>query len=68
MCSMSLTLEETWRSKVVTTRLAISLYDIYNDEAAFQAHLASIHYVAFVAATAPAVNNKVVRAFALKAN
>ena len=50
------------------TRSAISLYDIYNDEAAFQAHLASIHYVAFVAATAPAVNNKVVRAFALKAN
>ncbi len=46
---------------------AISLYEIYDDEVAFQAHLASNHYLEFAAATTLAVRNKVVKAFLLKA-
>lgn len=45
---------------------AISLYEIYDDEAAFQIHLASSHYLEFAAAAAPAVKNKVVKVFLLK--
>lgn len=46
---------------------AISLYEIYDDEAAFQVHLASSHYLEFAAAAATAVKNKVVKAYLLKA-
>jgi quinol monooxygenase YgiN len=44
---------------------AVSLYEIYDDEAAFQAHLASEHYRTFAARTADAVRHKQVRAFQL---
>lgn len=45
---------------------AVSLYEIYDSEAAFQAHLASSHYRSFAEAVAPAVRRKEVRVFALQ--
>lgn len=47
-------------------RSAFSLYEVYDNEAAFQSHLASPHYLEFVAAAAPAVKNKVVKTFLVK--
>lgn len=51
----------------LTARSAVSLYEIYDSEAAFQAHLDSSHYKAFAEAVAPAILRKEVRAFALQA-
>ena len=48
-------------------RSAISLYEIYDNKAAFEAHLASAHYQEFAAAVAPAVKDKVIKTFLLKA-
>jgi len=48
-------------------RDAVSLYEIYDNEAAFQAHLDSSHYRAFAEAVTPAVLRKEVRVFALQA-
>lgn len=48
-------------------RAAVSLYEIYDSEAAFQAHLDASHYKAFAEAAAPAVLRKEIRAFALQA-
>lgn len=40
---------------------AFFLYEVYEDDAAFQAHLASAHFKAFDALTAPWVTGKVAR-------
>ena len=45
---------------------AVSLYEIYDNEAAFQAHLASSHYRSFAEAVAATVRRKEVRAFSLQ--
>lgn len=45
----------------------ILLYEIYDDEAAFEAHLASAHYRAFDQATRTMIAKKTVRRLALKA-
>ena len=39
----------------------VVLYEIYDDAAAFDAHLATGHYARFAAATEPLVRHKVVR-------
>jgi len=41
----------------------IFLYEVYDDRAAFDAHLASPHFRAFDATVAPWIGAKVVRAF-----
>ncbi len=46
----------------------VFLYEIYDDEAAFRAHLATPHFVAFDRATAALVEAKAVRTFALEAS
>ena len=38
----------------IPTRASVSLYEIYDSEEAFQAHLASAHYRSFAAASASA--------------
>jgi len=43
------------------TPTAILLYEVYDDEAAFAAHLASTHYLAFDAATRAMIRSKAVR-------
>lgn len=40
---------------------SIFLYEVYDDEAAFSAHLASAHYLAFDAATKAMIRSKAVR-------
>lgn len=47
-------------------RNSVSLYEIYDNEAAFQAHLDSSHYRAFAEAVMPSVLRKEVRVFALQ--
>lgn len=42
---------------------AIFLYEVYDDRAAFDAHLASAHFQAFDAATASMIKSKAVRVF-----
>jgi len=42
---------------------AIFLYEVYDDEAAFAAHLASAHYLEFDAATRAMIRSKAVRKF-----
>jgi quinol monooxygenase YgiN len=42
---------------------AVFLYEVYADRAAFDAHLAAPHYLAFAAAVAPWVAAKVVRTY-----
>jgi (4S)-4-hydroxy-5-phosphonooxypentane-2,3-dione isomerase len=44
----------------------LALYEIYDDAAAFDAHLATRHYREFAAAAAPLVVHKAVQAYALK--
>lgn len=43
----------------------VLLYEIYEDRAAFDAHLASAHFLAFDAATRDAVRRKTVREYLL---
>ena len=43
----------------------IALYEIYDDQAAFDAHLETRHFAAFDSATRPMVRGRVVRRFAL---
>jgi len=43
----------------------IALYEIYDDEAAFDAHLGTAHYLEFDAATAGMILRKSVRRFSL---
>lgn len=45
---------------------SISLYEIYDDEAAFTAHLESDHYRSFATAAAPTIRAKSVRSFHLQ--
>jgi autoinducer 2-degrading protein len=40
---------------------SLLLYEVYDDEAAFAAHLASAHYLAFDAATGAMIRSKAVR-------
>lgn len=42
----------------------VFLYELYDDRAAFDAHLESVHFRAFDAATAPMVADKRIRCFA----
>ncbi|HEY1325361.1 MAG TPA: putative quinol monooxygenase [Casimicrobiaceae bacterium] len=44
---------------------AIALYEIYDSEAAFAAHMQTVHYRAFAEATADMTQHKVVRTFHL---
>ena len=44
---------------------AVALYEIYDDRAAFDAHLAMPHYARFAADSAPLVAHKAVLAYAL---
>ena len=39
----------------------VFLYELYDDRAAFDAHLASPHFVAFAGATAKMITNRVLR-------
>lgn len=43
----------------------VFLYEIYDDRAAFDAHLASAHFKAFDATVAPWLETKTVRTYAL---
>lgn len=45
---------------------SISLYEIYDDEAAFRVHLESNHYRSFATAAAPIILAKSVRSFHLQ--
>ena len=66
----SLSLESGCRRFDVLVQLPsstkVSLYEIYDSEAAFQTHLATRHYRAFAEAVASVVRSKEVRAFALQ--
>lgn len=42
---------------------AVFLYELYDDEAAFAAHLQSVHYLEFDAKTAAMITSKSVRKF-----
>ena len=42
---------------------SVFLYEVYDDRAAFDAHLASAHFLAFDEATRPMVREKTVRAW-----
>jgi (4S)-4-hydroxy-5-phosphonooxypentane-2,3-dione isomerase len=53
--------------KPPNTSPAVFLYEIYTDEAAFAAHLASTHYKVFDAATKAMVTRKDVQRFSLPA-
>jgi len=44
------------------------LYELYDDRAAFDAHLATPHFTEFSAATEPMVTNKRIDAYELAAN
>ncbi|HTW25666.1 MAG TPA: putative quinol monooxygenase [Acetobacteraceae bacterium] len=46
----------------------IALYEIYDDRAAFEAHLRTAHFAAFEAATKPLVRARAVRRFDLHEN
>ena len=46
----------------------IALYEIYDDHAAFEAHLSSAHFAAFDAVTKPLVRARSVRRFCLYEN
>ncbi|MBH0238492.1 putative quinol monooxygenase [Methylobrevis albus] len=47
---------------------SVFLYEIYDDEAAFRAHLETAHYLAFDRASAAMIAAKSVRQLALKAS
>ena len=44
-----------------TRPAVVYLYELYDDRAAFDAHLASPHFVAFAAATANMITDRVIR-------
>jgi (4S)-4-hydroxy-5-phosphonooxypentane-2,3-dione isomerase len=46
----------------------IALYEIYDDQAAFEAHLKTVHFAAFDAATRPLVRARSLRRFGLYEN
>ncbi len=46
----------------------VTLYEIYHDRAAFEAHLRTPHFAAFDAATGPLVRGRSVRRFDLHEN
>jgi quinol monooxygenase YgiN len=41
----------------------VYLYEVYDDRAAFDAHLASPHFVSFTAATAGMITDRVIRSW-----
>ena len=47
---------------------AIALYEIYDSEAAFRDHLASVHFQQFDALSTPLVRRKIVRSYACHQN
>jgi quinol monooxygenase YgiN len=46
-----------------TRQDVVYLYEIYDDRAAFDAHLASPHFVSFAAATAKMITHRVIRSW-----
>ena len=44
-----------------TRSAAVYLYELYDDRAAFDAHLAAPHFVAFAGATAKMITDRVIR-------